>query len=427
MPRYSSMTKEQMKEQLEILTWEYNSFREMGLSLDMSRGKPCAAQLDLSNELNQMLNDGFSSRDGIDTRNYGVLEGLSEMRDTFSAILGVPSENVLVGGAASLSLMYDTISRAMTHGVANSEKPWGKYERVKFLCPVPGYDRHFSITQHFGIDMINIPMSDEGPDMDAVEALVRDDDAVKGMWCVPVYSNPGGAIYSDEVIKRLASMRCAAPDFTLMWDNAYCVHHLYGTEPDVRNILDACTEAGNPDRVILFASTSKITFAGSGVSCFAGSEHTIESCRKAWFAQTISYDKRNQLAHARFLKDIDTINAHMAKHAALLRPKFKAVDDIFTENLDGLEIASWTKPLGGYFINLVTPKGTARRIVQLCTDANVKLTPAGAAFPYGNDPDDSNIRIAPSFPTEEEIRKAAQLMCVCVRVAALEKLLDAQE
>lgn len=420
--RYSSLMPEQVREQLDLLMGEYNSFKDMGLALDMSRGKPSPQQLDLSNALSAAVGAEFTSADGIDTRNYGEMTGLRETKEIFAAILGVAPADVVVGGASSLQLMYDTISRAMTHGVAGSEKPWGKYDKVKFLCPVPGYDRHFTVTQHFGVDMIPVPMSDTGPDMDAVEALVREDETVKGIWCVPVYSNPGGAIYSDEVIERLSKMRCAADDFTIMWDNAYAVHHLFGNAPDRISILDACQQAGNPDRVILFASTSKITFSGAGVACVAGSEDTLDAYRKSMFAQIISYDKVNQLAHARFLKDMDTINAHMAQHAAILRPKFKAVDDIFTENLDGLEIASWTKPLGGYFINLVTPKGTASRIVQLCADANVKLTPAGAAFPYGNDPDDCNIRIAPSFPTEEEIGQAAQLLCVCVRIAALEKL-----
>lgn len=424
---YSSLTPEQLREQLELLTGEYDSFKEMGLSLDMSRGKPCKEQLDLSDGLLLTVGGDFTSRSGIETRNYGELTGLGEMKDIFAAMLGVSTDKVFIGGAASLTLMYDTISRAMSHGVAGSKKPWSHYEKVKFLCPVPGYDRHFAITQHFGIEMINVPMSDTGPDMDMVEALVRDDETVKGIWCVPVYSNPGGAIYSDEVVERLAAMKCAADDFTIMWDNAYAVHHLYGTAPEMHCILDSCAKAGNADRVILFASTSKITFAGAGVSCAAGSEATLEACRKSWLIQTIGYNKVNQLAHARFLKDMDTVNEHMAKHAAILRPKFKAVDDIFTENLDGLEIASWTKPLGGYFINLVTPKGTAGRVVRLCADANVKLTPAGAAFPYGDDPDDCNIRIAPSFPSEEELGKAAQLLCVCLRIAALEKMLDAQE
>lgn len=425
--RYASLTSDQINEQLDLLMGEYNSFKEMGLALDMSRGKPCPQQLDISNRLYETLAEGFISRDGVDTRNYGELTGIPEMKEIFAAMLKVDTESVIACGESSLSLMYDTVSRAVTHGLANSPMPWGKYEKVKVLCPVPGYDRHFKVTEHFGFEMVSVPMSDNGPDMDAVEALVRDDETVKAIWCVPVYSNPGGAIYSDEVVERLASMKCAAADFTILWDNAYCVHHLYGQAPDMLGILDACAKAGHPDRVILFGSTSKITFAGSGVSCIAGSKGTRDAFMTSLSTQTIGYNKINQLAHARFLKDATHLDALMAEHAAILRPKFRIVDEIFTENLEGLEIASWTKPLGGYFINLITPKGTAAKIVQMCGDANVKLTPAGAAFPYGNDPDDNNIRIAPTYPTAEELQKAAQLLCVCVRIAALEKLLDGQQ
>ena len=421
--RYSNLTSEQALEQLEILKEEYNKFKEMGLKLDMSRGKPCSEQLDLSNGIFLGMEDNYKSASGVDTRNYGEPTGIDEAKVLFADILGVKKENVIMGGNSSLNLMYDTISRAMSHGLSQSDRPWNSYEKVKFLCPVPGYDRHFALTHHFGIEMINVPMTDKGPVVDVVEALAREDETIKGMWCVPVYSNPSGAIYSDETIAQLAKMQCAAKDFTIMWDNAYPVHNLYGTKPDILSILDECVKAGNPDRVIMFASMSKVTFSGAGVSCVAGSEGVLNSYKKSLLLQTIGFDKVNMLAHARFLKDIENIHAHMAKHAAILRPKFKMVDDILNQNLAGCEIASWTKPLGGYFINLVTPKDTASRVVGLCKEANVVLTPAGAAFPYGNDPDDSNIRIAPTLPSESELRDATVLLTVCVRIAALEKKL----
>ena len=421
---YNNLSAEQAREQLDMLIGEYNSFKEMGLKMDMSRGKPCAQQLELANDIFSTIDGNYISAAGVDSRNYGEPTGLGEMKVIFADILGVAPENVIVGGNSSLNMMYDTISRAMTHGVARSAQPWGSYEKIKFLCPVPGYDRHFALTQHFGIEMINVPMTESGPDMDVVEQLVCDDESIKGMWCVPVYSNPGGAIYSDEVIARLAKMRCAAEDFTIMWDNAYAVHHLYGSGPVMTDILVECAKAGNAERVIMFASTSKITFSGSGVACVAGSQDTLAAYKISLFLQTIGYDKVNQLVHARFLKSSDGVAEHMAKHAAILRPKFKIVDDILSESLDGLGIASWTKPIGGYFINLITPKNTASRIVQLCAEANVVLTPAGAAFPYGNDPDNNNIRIAPTFPGEDELRNATQLLSVCVRIAALEMIMN---
>lgn len=419
--RYSKLTPEQRDAELNLLWEEYRRFQSMNLSLDMSRGKPCAPQLELSNELFQGVSEGFKTEAGVDSRNYGELTGIAEMKRVFAQVLHVNPENTVIGGNSSLNLMFDTISRAMTHGVAHSERPWCQEGTIKFLCPVPGYDRHFALTAYFGIEMVNIPMTDEGPDMDLVEQLVREDASIKGIWCVPVYSNPTGAIYSDEVIVRLAKMPCAAPDFTIMWDNAYAVHHLYGQAPEQMSILDACTRAGHAERAIQFASTSKITFSGAGVACVAGSAETLKCYQKTLFVQTIGFNKINQLLHARFLKDMDGVTTHMAKHAVILRPKFKIVDEVLTEHLSGLEIATWSKPLGGYFINFVTPKNTASRIVQLCGEANVKLTPAGAAFPYGKDPDDNNIRIAPTFPAEDELRIATHLLTVCTRIAALEK------
>ena len=399
----------------------------MGLALDMSRGKPSPAQLDLSNGLYQTLEAGFQSAGGVDTRNYGELAGIAEMKQIFAGMLGLDSGDILAGGNSSLNLMFDVISRAMSHGLPDSPCPWNRCEKVKFLCPAPGYDRHFAVTEYFGAEMINVPMTDDGPDMDVVEAMVKSDPAVKGIWCVPVYSNPTGAVYSDETVRRLAAMPCAAPDFLIMWDNAYTVHHLYDEIPRQANILEACRGTGNPNRVILFASTSKITFSGAGVACLAADKAMMKMQVDALSLQTIGYNKVNQLAHARFLGSFDGVNALMKRHAAILRPKFQLVDEVLTENLGGLDIASWTRPRGGYFISLMAPKQTAARVVQLCAEANVKLTPAGAAYPYGRDPEDRNIRIAPTFPSEEELRTATQLLTVCVRIAALEGILNPEQ
>lgn len=420
---YANLTPEQALEQHDLLTGEYNSFKEMGLALDMSRGKPCPSQLDLSGDLYKTLDEGFKSADGVDTRNYGEPAGLAEMKQIFAELLDLETEDILVGENSSLNLMFDVISRAMSHGLPNSPCPWNRCEKVKFLCPSPGYDRHFAVTEYFGVEMISVPMTGSGPDMDMVEALVKDDPLVKGMWCVPYYSNPTGEIYSDETICRLAGMACAAPDFLIMWDHAYAVHHLYGEAPKQANILRACRRAGNGNRVILFASTSKITFSGAGVTCLAADHENMKSQLNVLGLQTIGYNKINQLAHARFLGNLDGVKVLMERHAEILRPKFRLVDEVLSENLDGLGVASWTRPMGGYFISLTVPKHTAARVVQLCAEANVKLTPAGATYPYGRDPEDSNIRIAPTFPSEEELRHATQLLTVCVRIAALERQL----
>lgn len=421
---YGEMDKKERESLLEKLNAEYASYKERGMKLDMSRGKPSSEQLDLSLEIfNQKFDrELFTMSNGMDARNYGVPTGIPEMKSIFAEMLNVSVENVIVGGNSSLNLEYDFISRAYTHGVYEGAKPWKDCGKLKWLCPSPGYDRHFAITELFGFELVTIPMTENGPDMDAVERLVANDDTIKGIWCVPVYSNPTGAVYSDETIKRLASMKCKAEDFVIMYDNAYCVHHLYDKQNKVISILKECETAGNPERVVLFTSTSKITFAGAGVCCVAGSKKLLSAILNNLSIQTIGFDKTNQILHAKFLKNLANVNEHMKKQADIVRPKFEAVIKVLDETLGGLGISDYIKPQGGYFINLVTPKGTAKRIVSLCAEAGVKLTPAGAMFPYGNDPDDCNIRIAPTYPSSEEITLAAKLLSLCTRIAALEAL-----
>ena len=399
---------------------EYESCKAKGLKLDMSRGKPSRAQVALSND---MLNIDVVSNavtDGIDAFNYGGLDGLPICRRFFADTLGVKPEQVFVGGNASLQLMYDTIAKAYTHGLLHSEKPWSKLDKIKWLCPAPGYDRHFKVTQAFGMELITVPMNDDGPDMDMVERLVRDP-AVKGMWNVPKYSNPQGIIYSAETVQRLAAMRPAAPDFMLMWDNAYCIHELEGEFVPFPDILSLCRQAGNGDMVYEFASTSKITFPGAGVAVMACSEANMAHMLSLIGVQTIGYDKINQLRHVRYLKDRSHTLALMQRHAAVLAPKFRAVLTAL-EQLAPLDIAQWTRPTGGYFISLDAMPGTARRALELCREAGVTMTGAGATYPYGVDPADSNIRIAPSLPPVAELEQAAQVLCTCLRLAALEKL-----
>ena len=366
--------------------------------------------------------DCYTSESGIDCRNYGNLEGIPEARKLMGDLLGVNAENVLVCGNASLNIMYDTVARAMLFGVMGST-PWCKLPKVKFLCPVPGYDRHFKITETFGIEMINIPMTADGPDMDMVEKLVASDSSIKGMWCVPKYSNPQGIVYSDETVKRLASMTTAAKDFRLYWDNAYAVHHIYG-DVELLEILSECEKAGNPDRVFEFCSTSKVTFAGGGISAIATSTANIEWIKKSLNAQTISYDKLNQLRHVVYFKNADGIKAHMEKHAEFLRPKFDAVLEMFDKELGETGVATWLKPMGGYFVSVDTMEGCAKAVVAKCKEAGVVLTGAGATFPYGKDPKDCNIRIAPSYPTPEELSEAAKLFTLCVKIVSIEKLLS---
>ena len=425
MKAYKELSKEELQTLQAELTKAYEDAKGKGLKLDMSRGKPGITQLDMGMDILDALNSksDMKTEDGMDVRNYGVLDGIPEAKRLMAGIMGVKPENVVVCGNASLSIMYDTISRSMTHGVMGST-PWCKLDKVKFLCPVPGYDRHFAITEHFGIEMINVPMSPQGPDMDMVERLVTEDSAIKGIWCVPKYSNPQGYSYSDETVRRMAALKPAAKDFRIFWDNAYAVHDLYDDRKDtILEILSECEKAGNPDMVYEFCSTSKISFSGAGVAALASSKGNIDFIKKSMTIQTIGYDKINQLRHVRYFKDINGLKAHMKKHAALLKPKFEAVLTTLDEELSGLDIGEWTKPNGGYFISFETMDGCAKAIVDKCKEAGMTLTGAGATFPYGKDPKDSNIRIAPSFPTPEEMKQAAELFALCVKLVSVEKLL----
>lgn len=425
MKAYKELSKEELQTLQAELTKTYEDAKGKGLKLDMSRGKPGISQLDMGMDILDALNSksDMKTEDGMDVRNYGVLDGIPEAKRLMAGIMGVKPENVVVCGNASLSIMYDTISRSMTHGVMGST-PWCKLDKVKFLCPVPGYDRHFAITEHFGIEMINVPMSQQGPDMDMVERLVAEDSAIKGIWCVPKYSNPQGYSYSDETVRRMAALKPAAKDFRIFWDNAYAVHDLYDDRKDtILEILSECEKAGNPDMVYEFCSTSKISFSGAGVAALASSRGNIDFIKKSMTIQTIGYDKINQLRHVRYFKDINGLKAHMKKHAALLKPKFEAVLTTLDEELSGLDIGEWTKPNGGYFISFEAMDGCAKAIVAKCKEAGMTLTGAGATFPYGKDPKDSNIRIAPSFPTPEEMKQAAELFALCVKLVSVEKLL----
>ncbi len=428
MKPYKEMNREELLELKAELDKQFEDAKGKGLKLDMSRGKPTPAQLDMTMGLMDVLNSesDMSTMDGIDTRNYGLMDGITEAKHLMADVMGgVPAENVIVYGNASLSIMYDTVSRSMTHGVLGST-PWCKLEKVKFLCPAPGYDRHFAITQLFGIEMIAIPMTSEGPDMDLVEKYVSEDDAVKGIWCVPKYSNPQGITYSDETVRRFAALKPAAKDFRIYWDNAYAIHHLYeDRQSQILEILSECEKAGNPDMVYEFASTSKITFSGAGIAAFASSKANVEEAKRFMTIQTIGHDKVNQLRHARYFKNLEGMLAHMKKHADIIRPKFEATLDILEKELGGLGIGEWTKPLGGYFISFDAMEGCAKAIVARCKEAGVVLTGAGATFPYGIDPKDSNIRIAPSYPTQEEMASATDLFVLCVKLVSVEKLLEA--
>jgi len=425
MKAYKDMTKDELLTLKTALEEEYKTEEAKGLNLNMARGKPGFSQLALSMPMLDVINSESDMKTvlGNDTRNYGDLDGIGECRQLMADMMSVKKDNVIVCGNSSLNIMYDTVSRSVAHGV-NGSTPWCKLDKVKFLCPVPGYDRHFSITEFFGIEMINIPLYDDGPDMDLVEKYVNNDEAVKGIWCVPKYSNPTGISYSDEVVKRFANLKPAAKDFRIFWDNAYCIHHLYDeTQDEILNILDECEKAGNPDMVYMFASTSKISFPGSGVSAIATSLDNIEFIEKQMTVQTIGHDKINQLRHTRFFKNIDGLKAHMKLHADLLRPKFEAVLKTLDEELAGLEIGTWVKPRGGYFISFDALPGCAKAIVAKCKALGVVLTGAGATFPYGKDAEDSNIRIAPSFPTPEEMEEASKVFVLCVKLASVEKLL----
>lgn len=426
MKAYVDMSQDELLTLKASLEEEFKTEEAKGLSLNMARGKPGASQLDLSMPMLDVINSESDMRTvlGNDTRNYGDWDGIGECRQLMADMLEVKKENVIVCGNSSLNIMYDTVVRSVIKGV-NGSTPWCKLDKVKFLCPIPGYDRHFKITELFGIEMINIPMGEDGPDMDLVEQYVNEDDSVKGIWCVPKYSNPTGITYSDEVVRRFANLKPKAEDFRIYWDNAYCIHHIYEDIQDrIPNILEECEKAGNPDMVYIFGSTSKITFSGSGISAIATSHANMEYIKEFMTTQTIGHDKINQLRHVRFFRNIDGLKAHMKKHAELLQPKFDTVLEILESELTGLGIGSWVKPRGGYFISFQSMPGCAKSIVAKCKQLGVVLTGAGATYPYAKDPEDSNIRIAPTFPTIEELREATKILVLCVKLAAVEKLLS---
>ena len=419
---YKDMTPAQRREEHEKVSAQFDAWKGKHLKLDMSRGKPGKEQLDLVSDILTVLTDPAQCAvDGMDARNYGELGGLPCAKRYFAEVLGVKPEECFIGGNASLTLMYDVIAKAFTHGLRHSEKPWCKLDKVKFLCPAPGYDRHFKITESFGVEMITIPMTETGPDMDLVEEQVKDP-AVKGIWCVPKYSNPEGIVYSDETVDRIARLKPAAPDFTIMWDNAYCIHEFDGDFLPFRDILTLCREAGNADMVFEFASTSKVTFPGAGISVMASSVENIQYMSKLMGIQMISYDKVNQLRHVLYLKDKDHTLALMKKHAAVLKPKFDAVVTALETEIAPLGIAKFRRPKGGYFVSVDTLPGLAKRTLALCKEAGVVMTGAGATFPYGVDPQDSNIRIAPSLPPVAELEDAIQVFCTCLKLAALESM-----
>lgn len=417
MSDYTKMTKDELLAEQKELVKRFESYKAMGLKLDMSRGKPSKEQLDLSMDL---LNPIDYTENGADLRNYGILDGIQSCKELFAELLGVDAKNVIIGPSASLNLMYDYICQCVTEGVLGST-PWCKLDEVKFLCPVPGYDRHFTILEHFGIKMINVPMTPDGPDMDIITDLVKDG-TVKGMFCVPKYSNPQGITFTDKVVEQIAALKPAAKDFRIIWDNAYCVHDIKDDGDTLLNIFDVLPEYGNENMVIEVCSTAKMTFPGAGVSAIAASGANIEQIKKRLNCQTISYDKMNQLRHVKFFGDVDGIKAHMKKHAAIMKPKFDMVIEHLTKELGGRGIAEWIAPRGGYFISLDVMPGCAKRVGELCKDAGVVLTQVGATYPYGDDPQNSNIRIAPSFPPVAELDLAAQILCVSVKLACIEKL-----
>lgn len=424
MTAYKDLSGEELKVLKSQLEKEFDEVKAKNLKLDMSRGKPSAAQLNLSMEMMDVLNSSSDliGEDGVDCRNYGVLDGITEAKQLLADMMEVPKDNIVIFGNSSLNIMYDTIARAMTHGVLGST-PWAKLDKVKFLCPVPGYDRHFAITETFGIEMINIPMTENGPDMDLVEKYVNNDETVKGIWCVPKYSNPQGVVYSDETVRRFAALKPAAADFRIFWDNAV-VHHLYKeNQAQILDILEECKKAGNPDMVFEFCSTSKVSFPGSGIAAIASSEANIADIKKRLTIQTIGHDKINQLRHVKFFKNVDGIKAHMEKQADLIRPKFELVEKIFSDELASRGIGTWMHPLGGYFISFEAPEGCAKEIVSKCKEAGVVLTGAGSPFPYKKDPKDSVIRIAPTYPSLAELEQAANVFVVVVRMVAAEKFL----
>ena len=425
MKKYTEMTKDELMQEKTALEAEYEKIKNLGLSLDMSRGKPGADQLDLSLPMLDVLksDSDMKSESGLDVRNYACLDGIPEAKALIAGMVGAKPEQAIVYGNSSLNIMYDQVARAFIFGICGNT-PWCKLDKVKFLCPVPGYDRHFAITEEFGVEMINIPMTEDGPDMDMVEKYVNNDASVKGIWCGPKYSNPQGVVYSDETVERFAKLKPAADDFRIFWDNAYTVHHLYDDkQAEIPNILELCEKEGNPDMVFEFCSTSKVTFPGAGVAMIASSEKNIKYLKSMMTVQTIGYDKINQLRHVKFFGTYENLMEHMKKHRAIIEPKFKIVLDTLEKEIAPLGIGSWEKPNGGYFISFNALNGCAKRICQLCKEAGVVLTGAGATYPYGKDPDDSNIRIAPTFPPENGLKIAADVFATAVKLASVEKLL----
>ncbi len=422
---FSEMSKDELRQLLAEEQAKLDKWSDMDLTLDLTRGKPNQAQLDLSSSMLNIVGDRGDcfSASGVDCRNYGILDGLPETKKLFSELLDIPAKNILVLGNSSLNVMYDTIVRAMLFGVAGGHEPWCRQGRIKFICPSPGYDRHFTICRTMGIEMVPVKMNADGPDMEEVYNIACSDPSVKGMWCVPKFSNPEGITYSDEVVEQIAMMKPAAPDFRIFWDNAYVVHELYDESVPLANIFELAKEYGTEDNIFYFASTSKITFPGSGLAIMAASDKNLEQIRPIIATQTIGYDKINQMRHVKFFKDVDGIKAHMRHHAAILRPKFELVEKMFHDNLDGLGIAHWTEPRGGYFISLYVNEGCARRVYQLARSVGVTLTTAGSTYPYGRDPYNSNLRIAPSYPELDELEKAIEILCSCIKVACAEKIL----
>ena len=423
---YLKCSAQELEQEYASLKKQYEDEKGKGLSLNMARGKPGQAQLDLSLGMLDVINSSseFVGADGMDCRNYGILKGIDECRQLFAEILGVEKENVMVGGSSSLNMMFDTISCMMTKPIVEGCKPWYEVENRKFLCPVPGYDRHFGITGYYGFEMIPVPMTEDGPDMDMVEELVASDDSIKGIWCVPKYSNPQGITYSDETVRRFAALKPAAKDFRIMWDNAYCIHDVTDTPDELLNIMDACKEAGNEDMPILFCSTSKITFPGAGVAAMAASENNMKVFTERYNYEVISYDKLNMLRHVKYFGNYQGVLDHMKKHKEVLQPKFEIVLNALETELAPTATAQWTKPNGGYFVSVDVLPGTAKRVVELCKEAGVVLTGAGATYPLGKDPKDSNIRIAPSFPPNSELEQAMEIFCICAKLAACEKLIN---
>lgn len=426
MLNYQNMTRPELEAAKKALEEKLADFKAKGLKLNMARGKPSSEQLDLSMEMLDVVNSKSDchAEDGADCRNYCDIYGIPEAIRLFSEYMGVQEDEIVICGQSSLQLLYDALCRAMLQGVLGSEKPWGKCEHPKFICPVPGYDKHFGFCKFVGLEMIPVPLHQDGPDMDVVEKLVAEDESIKGMWCMPKFSNPFGACYSDEVVRRLASMKCAAKDFRLFWDNAYSYHIIYKDHP-ILNMLDVCKEAGNPDRVFMFGSTSKITMAGSGVTFIAASKANTDFIKKQYAVQTVGWDKMNMLRHVRYLKNMENLKELMKKHAAILRPRFDAVLSTFDRELTGLGVGDWTRPDGGFFVTYMALPGCAKRIVQLCADTGVTLTNAGATHPNGFDPDDMYIRIAPTYPPLDELKLAMEIFCVAVKLASVEKLLAA--